>query len=227
MNKNGLITEPDFSNLELYLTSGRRTEITPEIERVADGITGNTEGLIVRNIIVWINKNTVRINNGNDTRKFKRSATEILESRERTGCCDSSTLFTAIARAKGISTMQIITFDKAWAEKIEKGEKTDTSGHYYVGCYLHDIEGKGRWTLLDPDNPNITDIRDVSIKRLDEESRNIDRGRYAFAYVRDYSDIEAFGTKINSIQEMNQVQYLAYRECDKQDFKIRENENQK
>ena len=120
MNEKGLIDKPEFNNLSKYLSSGKRTEITGDIQKVADGIQGDTEGIILRKILLWINQNTSRINNGRDERKFKRSADEILKSGERTGCTDSSTLFVAIARAKGIPTMQIITFDKSWGEMIEK-----------------------------------------------------------------------------------------------------------
>lgn len=218
MNEKGLIEKPEFNNLSKYLSSGKRTEITGDIQKVADGIQGDTEGIILRKILLWINQNTSRINNGRDERKFKRSADEILKSGERTGCTDSSTLFVAIARAKGIPTMQIITFDKSWGEMIEKGENIGTDGHFYVGCFIKDVNGEGRWVLIDSDKP-IKDIRDLDIKKLRLDSRNISRNRYAFAYTRDYSDIEINGLKIDSISSMAKVQKVAYNMCDKEDFK--------
>lgn len=221
MNKSGLLEEPEFENITKYLSSGKRTYVSLDIQKVSDMINGATSGLVVRNILLWINQNTRRINDGRDDRKFKRSADEILKSGERTGCCDSSTLFTAIARAKGIPTMQIITFSKAWGEKIDRGEHVGTEGHFYVGCYLRDVNGKGNWTLIDSDKP-VNDLRDVDIRRLDTNSRNISKTRYAFAYTRDYSDIEIDGLKIDSIGSMARVQRLAYDMCDKEDFKQKE-----
>ena len=221
MNKSGLLEEPTFDNLQKYLLSGERTEITDNIKRVANQINGNTDGLVIRNILLWINQNTRRLHDGRDHRKFKRSADEILDSRERTGCCDSSTLFTAIARAKGIPTMQILTFDKDWGKAIDRGEQIGTEGHFYVGCFLKDINGKGNWTLIDSDMP-VKDIRDIDIRKLDTNNRNISKRRYAFAYTKDYSDIEINGLKIDCISSMAKIQRLAYEMCDKEDIKEKE-----
>ena len=77
--------------------------------------------------------------------------------------------------------------------------------HFYVGCFIKDVNGEGRWVLIDSDKP-IKDIRDLDIKKLILDSRNISRNRYAFAYTRDYSDIEINGLKIDSISSMAKVQ---------------------
>ena len=224
MNKSGLLEEPEFDDLQKYLSSGIRTEITENIRKVADQISGNTDGFIVRNILLWINQNTKRLHDGKDKRKFKRSADEILLSGERTGCCDSSTLFTAIARAKGIPTMQILTFDKEWGKAIDRGEHIGTEGHFYVGCFLKDVNGNGNWALIDSDTP-MSDIRDLDIRRLNKDNRNISKRRYAFAYTRDYTDIDIDGLKIDSISSMAKVQRLAYDMCGKDDFRERESKS--
>ena len=221
MNKSGLLEEPEFDNISKYLVSDKRTEVTEGIRNIASQINGDTDGITIRNILLWINQNTIRLHDGRDHRKFKRSADEILDSRERTGCCDSSTLFTAIARAKGIPTMQILTFDKEWGEKLDRGEHAGTEGHFYVGCYLKDVNGNGSWVLIDSDAP-IRDIRDVNIRKLNTDSRNISRRRYSFAYTNDYSNIDVDGLKIDSISAMAKIQRLAYEMCDKEDFKEKE-----
>lgn len=206
MNKEGLLEEPEFENIEKYLESGSRTKVNEIIKNVAEKINGQTDGMIVRNIMLWINENTTRLHNSKDPRKFKRSASEILISGERTGCCDSSTLFTALARAKNIPTMQVITLDK------DCDKNGYTSGHFYVACYLKDIEGNGKWNLIDSDK-QISDIRDVDIGKLNLEDRNISNRRYAFAYTKDYSDIEIDGLKIDSIQNMAKIQEKVYEQC--------------
>lgn len=221
MKKEGLLTIPDFSNVEKYLQAGKRTEITDRIRAVADLINGQTDGILIRNILLWINQNTERLQNGRDTRKFKRTADEILQSGERTGCCDSSTLFTVLARCKGIPTMQIITVNKEAGKKIEREGGVITSGHYFTACYLADINGNSNWVLIDSDQP-VQDIRDVRFDKLDLNNRNIRRGFYALAYVNDYSNVEYKGMRIDSIDNMNRIQTEAYKNCDKSDFSSRE-----
>ena len=217
MKKEGLLMEPDFSNINKYLTSGNRTEITNEIKQVSQTITGSTDGMIIRNILVWMHKNTIRLHNSSHSQKFKRTATEILNSKQRTGCCDSSTLFTALARSKNIPTMQIITFDKHWANKVSKQEKVPTSGHYFTACYMTDIYNNSNWILIDTDRA-VKYVQDVRFTLLNLTNRNITRNFYSFAYVRDYSDINYNGLQINSINEMAQLQLAAYKNCDKTDL---------
>ena len=225
LKKEGLLVEPEFYNTDKYLQSGKKTEITEEIRKVCQMIGGQTEEMIIRNIVLWINKNMTRLHSGNDSRKFKRTANEILMSGERTGCCDSSTLFTALARGKGIPTMQIITLNKEWAKKVDKGEKTGTSGHYFSACYLKDISGKSNWILVDSDRM-VQDVRDIKLNILNMNSRNIEKNYYAFAYVRDYSDVYLHGLEIDSIKNMAKIQNEAYKICDKNDF-ICEDENER
>lgn len=217
MKKEGLLSEPKFNNIEFYLQSGNRTEISKSIQDISDSITGSSDGIIVRNILVWINQNTKRLHNCSDSRKFKRSADEILQSGERTGCCDSSTLFTSLARSKNIPTMQIITLDKRWGKKISERKTTSTSGHYFTACYLTDINGKSDWILVDSDQPAY-DPRDIQFSKLNLHNRNIGRNFYAFAYVKDYSDICINGLSIDSIENMAKIQTEAYLQCDKSDL---------
>lgn len=218
MNEKGLLIKPEFENIEKYLNNGEMTSITERIINVTENINGKTDGIIVRKILLWMSQNTMRLRNGQrDSRKFRRTADEILLSRERNGCCDSATLFTALARSKQIPTMQIITLKKSWGEKIDKGIPTGTEGHYFVACYLKDLTGKAKWTLIDSDRL-VTDIIDVRLSNLNTEDRNIN-SYYAFAYVNDFRDIDINGRKIDSIENMKIIQEEAYKECDKKDFK--------
>lgn len=215
MDKDSLLVTPELNNINKYLKSGTRTEITDVINRKAKILKDRTDGLTVKRILLWMNKYTSRLHDGNDNRKFKRSATEILQSMERTGCCDSCTLFTALARSAGIPTMQIITLSKRWGEDIDKGRRTETSGHFFVGVYLKDIHGKFNWVLVDSDRcvTDIRDIRDVRFGHLNIVDRNIG-DLYTFAYVTDYFD----DLGIDSIEKMAEVQLEAYKRCDKRNF---------
>lgn len=217
MKTEGLLVKPEFENIERYLENGEMTNITENIINITSNINGKTDGIIVRKILLWMSQNTLRLKNSQrDCRKFKRTADEILISGERNGCCDSATLFTALARSKQIPTMQIITLKKSWGEKIDRGIPTGTEGHYFVACYLKDVRGKAKWTLIDSDRI-VTDIRDVRLSNLNTDDRNID-GYYAFAYVKDFRDVNKNGRKIDSIENMKIIQEEAYKECDKKDF---------
>ena len=221
MNKQGLIVEPKFEDANLYLQSGEMTKITENIKMLANKIDVETDGITLRKIIYWIQSNTVRLNSTQDGRKFRRTADEILISKERTGCCDTATLFTAIARAKQIPTMEIITLSKQWGEKLEKGITRGTEGHFFTASYIKDINNNHSWVLIDPDK-KITDLRDVRIEHLNTADRNISNNYYAFAYVRDYRDIIIDNLKIDSIQNIGEIQRMAYKACDRKDFKSRE-----
>ena len=212
MIENNLLVAPELKNANKYLESGTRTEITDIISEKAKMLKDRTDGLTIRKIIVWMNKYTSRLHNGSDNRKFKRSATGILQSMERTGCCDSCTLFTALARSAGIPTMQIITLSKRWGKDVDKGRKIATSGHFFAGVYLEDIHGNFGWTIVDPDR-YVTDIREVRFRPLKIVDRNIG-DLYTFAYVTDYFD----DLGIDSIEKMSEVQLGAYKKCDKRDF---------
>ena len=212
MIRDSLLVTPEFKNINKYLESGTRTEITDIISQKSKMLKGRTNGLTVRRILVWMNTYTYRLHNGSDNRKFKRSATEILQSMERTGCCDSCTLFTALARSAGIPTMQILTLSKRWAKDINEGKRIGTSGHFFAGVYLEDIYGKFSWILVDPDR-YVTNIRNVRFNPLKIEDRNIG-DLYTFAFVTDYFD----DLGIDSIKKMTEVQLEAYKKCNKRDF---------
>ena len=218
MDRNGLIVPPEFDNISKYLESGTMTQITDNLKKVSDKIEGDTEGIIIRKLIVWLNTNTKRLNNPKDERKFKRTAEEIMLSGERTGWCDSATLYTALARSKGIPTMQIITFSKKWAEGLSKGEsKAATKGHFFAASYIKDVHENSSWVIIDPDQ-NVQDIGRVRITQLDTNNRNIFNDYYAFAYVKDYRDVAIDGIKINSKNNMAIIQEKAYRKCSREIF---------
>lgn len=205
MIKNGLIAEPEFDNPNKYLKFGSRTVLGEEYLEIVKDCIGKTDGLTIRNLLVYMHNNTSKAKDSNsDSRKFKRTAEEILSSGEVTGCCDNSTLFVTLARCAGIPAMQVITFDK---EKAKNGY-----GHYFSACYLKDSNGNYQWMIVDSAR-KVRYPQDVVIKRLDLDNRNITTNYYAFAYALDYSELG-----IDSIQAMNKIQSKAFDESDKNDF---------
>lgn len=210
MNKNGLLEEPEFGNISKYLESGLRTAVTEEIKDITDDISEESDGKIVKNLMVKMYEccNFVR-DSSNDKRKFKRSATEILQSKELTGCCDCSTLFTALARSKGIPSMQILTFKKEWGKRIIEHKSVDSvQGHFFTACFLRDVNGVGKWFYINTAE-KAKYPEDVSLIPLNLNNRDLRTKRseyYAFAFTRDYSDISIKGIKIDSINNMGMIQ---------------------
>ena len=110
MEKAGLIVEPELNNPNYYLGEGTLTKQTELIRFIAKRITGSTDEEKVRNMLAFLNSE-VPIKKVNDGRKFQKTAEEILNSRQRTGCSDSAILFCTMARAMGIPAMMVVTFD--------------------------------------------------------------------------------------------------------------------
>jgi len=213
MNRAGLLAEPIFDNPDYYLGEGELTKKTDFIEYISSKINGETDGERIRNLIVWINKNIPRKEGQRDPRKFNKTAEDIINDKIRTGCSDSCILFSTIARAMEIPTIQIITFDKDWGEEVEKGKETNgTRGHFYCGVYIKDINGKADWILIDSDAP-VSEKDKVVFRKLDRSNRSVSQRRYAFAYVRDFRDITVDGIKIDSIEHMAYVQRKAAKEA--------------
>ena len=218
MNINGLFLEPKFKDIDYYLEDGDLTKQTEFIKYISSRIEGDTEGRRIRNLIVWMNRNLPRIHGEKDKRKFRKSAEDIINEKRRTGCSDSALIFTTLCRAMGIPAMQVITFDKDWAEKADRGEDNNTTrGHFYSAVYIKDSDGVARWILVDPDQP-AERIEDVRLTTLKVDDRNISRNRYAFAYARDFRDFSVDGRKIDSIENIRYMQIKSYRESDKLDM---------
>lgn len=195
--------KPEFNNLKKYLESGKMTNhLELNIQKIAQKISGETTEEIVRNIVIYMNKNILMNRLNEDIKKFKRTASQIVEDGYRNGCSDSSTLFTAIARAKGIPTMQIISFDK---EKVK-------DGHFFAGVFSKEDNS---WYLIDPDKDSAKSVSDVEYEKLDLENRNLLRGRYAYAYVNDFREIELNNMKIDSKENIAKIQRDVYKLCDK------------
>ena len=222
MNEKGLIEKPVFENLGHYLTSGPRTEVTPIIKSLSSRVEGTSEEEVAKDLLIKMNKATKRLKNvAGDERKFKRSAEEILISGERTGCCDSSTLYTALCRSRGIPALQVITIFVP--EALEKPERF-TTGHFYTACFIKDSKENGEWKVVDSDKCQITED-EIEFHKLYPNNRNITKRYYAIAYSRDYSETGIDGIKIDSIHNMLEVQRRAFAECERDDFEYNKEDN--
>ena len=132
-----------------FLESGKQTEPSSKIKRVAESIVGNNDTTIpIIRIIEWIKQNLDYKNVGEI--KFKRTASEILESGIYTGCSDFALLFEAISREKGIPTIHIQTAKKKIVEDLQKSKDIEVRGHHCCECFVNN-----RWILVDPSKESI------------------------------------------------------------------------
>lgn len=213
MEKAGLLVEPEFDNPELYLQEGVLTKQTELIRSIANRFKGTNQEEALRNLLIFLNYE-VEVKRGvNDPKKFNKTAEQILVSRQRTGCSDSAILFATIARAMGIPSMLVVTFDKGWREKIVKGIDPEvTEGHFFVASKITEGKNAGNWVLIDTHN-NSRNSKFLKFEKLDLENRNIpwkkDKSMYAFAYVRDIRDIRLNGRTVDNSSNMRYVQVRA------------------
>ena len=136
MTTNELLCVPDLEDLNKYLQGGTRTPIIESARQKVSDFKNLDDVTIVKELLVWMHQYTRKIPLPTNKKKFKRSSLEILSSGIRTGCCDSCTLFTSLARSAGIPTMQILTFDKEWGDSLQTKKPKPTAGHFYAGVYL-------------------------------------------------------------------------------------------
>lgn len=223
MNKNGLLVEPEFDKPEKYLKPGKMTAESDKINELLQSkkikyffytlLNRGAKGRVIRELLVLMNTVTKRLNSPGDNRKFKRTAEEILESGERTGCCDSSTVAITLARALEIPAMQIITFDIEKAKESKAKGLPINAGHFFTAFYLSDISGNFSWYIVDTDR-KAERIEDVELIKMDTSNRIINGKFYAFAYAGDYRDVEVKTDSevvtIDSIQNMLKIHEIAY-----------------
>ena len=218
MINNGLLQMPKFDDPEYYLTSGPRTKITPEVQELANKAQGRNDKEIALDLLRVMNETTPYSSKylEIDPRDFKKSADEILREGTRTGCFDSATLYTTLLRARGIPAMQIITFNVPEAVKDRYWFRT---GYFFVAAFLKDEEGKGSWQITKPHVGNYSfALNRVNFRPFNLDDRNIDDEEYAYAYTRDYSEVDYKGRFINSKQRIFDLSRIAYGWSKKQDM---------
>ncbi len=195
-----------------YLISGGKTKIGKNIKKLAEQVNGENTSDIINNIMYVIIKNVEFDNNFEnncrDQNKFKRTAEEIIEDGYRNGCCDSSTLFVALCRAKGIPAAQIITANIGAIET----RQDYGAGHFYSAYYNKE---KNTWVVIDS-HKNQTDIDENGIcqglhkRELLPGMQFIRNKDYIFACVRDYSEFRIKKLKIDSIENVHKIHRCVY-----------------
>ena len=138
-------------NVEKFLESGEQTQITPEIQKIADQIEGR-DVIFIFNLLGWVHGNIVmeRSNfpNGaefNDVFR-QRTADQIIKEGYSSGCSDFALAFIPIARAKGIPTKYVECINKSYFP----GDLQRVAGHVFAECFI-----QGKWRTADPTAGNL------------------------------------------------------------------------
>ena len=173
LEKFGLVDPVSGQKTDLvgyYLLSGKKTQITPYVQQIAqqipDGV--NTEETI-KQIILWIHQNKYDFEShkctyekqNKQSLRGQRTAEEIIKSGCYGGCTAHTIVFAALARAKGISTASTTTINEGWLAQQIKNQ-ADLSqgsfyGHWYAEVYLPE---SGKWVVVDPTNRKLTGLNE-------------------------------------------------------------------
>ncbi len=138
----GLFTNPDYSNLSLFLEEDEVVNITPQVEKVAELINDEKNISTLKEIY-----NLLRTipTDKSPSKIFEVSASKILSTPIIGGCTTYATAFAALARAKGIPTVIV---DCAKLDWIEDGcYLYSVAGHFFVEVFI-----EGEWFLVDSTN---------------------------------------------------------------------------
>ena len=151
----GIIDSGEANLAGFYLLEGPLTEITPEIQEIADSIPeGDTDRETVNNIWDWTHSGlscsqTTAESIREEVGRYSRTAIDIIESSAATGCTDWTHAFVTIARAKGIPATTLETVSDKWVSEMVINDEWngEVFGHYYSEVYLEDEEV---WDIFDP-----------------------------------------------------------------------------
>ncbi len=151
LKKYGIIDSKTVDLGGFYLLEGPQTKITSLVKNSADLIKeGTTTEETVKNIMLWEHA-ALKCSKEESLQyqKRERTADDIIFSKCATGCIDYTTVFAALARAKGISATVTETVREKWIAEMVwnnnwNGKK---EGHFFSEIFLPE---EGAWVVIDP-----------------------------------------------------------------------------
>lgn len=182
-----------------FLRNGEQTLADEKISNTANKIQGTNDSTIVINRILYWMQNNLKHKNDNSI-KFTRTASQIMNSGIYTGCSDFALLFESIAREKGIPTIHLQTVRKRFVEDLQNNIQTATKGHHFCECCINN-----KWILIDP-------LGNKILENYDNTDFNL--GQY---YVFSKST-DVFETGIKNIRENNNLIKELFLEFDTRNF---------
>lgn len=167
-----LKVEHGSKSLDRWLRSGEQSEITPEIQELAKKLEAEDPWVTLRRINRWVLTHNKQVKRSRAWRKSvfrKRTAAELLESGEMTGCGDFAVLLAALFRAAGFPTVYVGSLKKDWVRNWVNGNRSGSfMGHSFLEVYVN-----GEWILVDS-------TEGYYWKGYDPKNPNLPRGYYAY-----------------------------------------------
>lgn len=110
-------------------TTGKQTQITSKVKKIANTIIGKDLITITRNIAQKIRQmEAIDASKGPD---FSKTAEQILEKNSIKGCNEAGVLFSTLLRAKGIQNTYIQALDKIAVAAYDP-KKPKLKGHVFL-----------------------------------------------------------------------------------------------
>ncbi len=182
-----------------FLKNGEQTLPNDKISNIANKIQGDNASTIAINRILYWMKNNLNYENNNSI-KFARTATQIMNSGIYTGCSDFALLFETIAREKGIPTIHLQTVRKRFVQDLQNNIQTPTKGHHFCECCINN-----KWILVDP-------LGNMILEKYDNMDFNL--GQY-FVFSK---STDIFETGIKNLEDNNNLMKELFLEFDTRNF---------
>lgn len=134
-----------------WLQSGKQTQVGNFINQNLKNIPtqGKTNENTLKEISKWIHNNIMDNVQLSDYEKGVYTADEYVSNQfDAQGCTDFGIIFATFARAKGFPTILVGTYQLAYLNELEQGNKpNDIPGHFFANVYFN-----GKWHVYNPTN---------------------------------------------------------------------------
>ena len=144
------------NDCEFYLNSGELTRPFLDKDYILEKvmldynskIQKHPNYTILESLFHWIQHCVPYSQDGEfrNANKFQRTAKEMWESGNATGCTDYAQLFATLARQLGYPTTILHTAEYNWLKRLKTGgDSMMHIGHSFCECFY-----EGKWVLVDP-----------------------------------------------------------------------------
>lgn len=194
----GFFKNADYSNPEVFLREGAQTKFifnSCELANFKDECGDIKTDKDLFKIIKFIeSKRCANLSKNYD--QFSRTAKEIFNSGEYTGCTDFAIVFETITRQLGIPTVHVQLADLDWINELNQGSAGGLiRGHHACECYINN-----KWVYVDVAGGKIYGIYDKNNLKIDN--------RICFA-----KSLDVFETGIHTLKENNETMINLFLKC--------------
>ena len=140
------VNDVDHSNPDEFAQSTKQTELSPAtVDELKKLFPQPNDLKKIGLIYKWVTEN-FQGQKGGGKMIAKRSAQEIFDSKNITGCNDKGLLITSILRKFDFPVVFMNSAGINWAEKYKQNPRGPNMGHVFLEVYLKD---KGKWIVID------------------------------------------------------------------------------